>query len=328
MVEPPRQSPWSLAWPRALGGAAVEADFRSCAEDFQVYEQATPDADEKGEHVYLQLQKRAANTPWVARQLAGLAGVRVQDVGFCGLKDRHALTTQWFSVWLGQKPEPEWQAVNSDEITLLRHYRGARKLRRGDHSGNRFAIRLRNIRGDRDAAEQRLAQLGCGVPNYFGEQRFGRDGSNLDAARQLLTATNARLPRSQRAFAISAARSWLFNQVLAQRVRRGDWRQSLSGESAPLPTGPLWGRGRNPSRLEQLALEQSLLAPWGDWCEWLEHCGLSQERRALILRPVAFEYVWQGEDLSLRFTLPVGGFATALLRELAGLSNLAAGKAG
>ncbi len=318
------EKPWSLDWARALGGATIHADFRSCPEDFQVDEMAAPEEGNEGEHVYLRIQKRTANTNWVAEQLARLAGVRVRDVGFYGLKDRHALTTQWFSVWLGQKPEPQWQALNSEAITLLDHRRGARKLRRGDHSGNRFAILLRNIHGDRSAAEQVLTQLEHGVPNYFGEQRFGRNGNNLETVRQLVAAPDVRrrVAPAQRKFALSAARSWLFNQVLAGRVRQGDWYQRLVGEPQQLPTGPLWGRGRNLATLDQLALEQLLLTPWSAWCEWLEHCGLHQERRALVLRPAAFSYTWQENNLFLQFTLPPGSFATALLREVAELTSV------
>lgn len=317
------KSDWSraLEWPRALGGAAISGDFRSAPEDFVVDELAAPAVAESGEHVYLQVKKRGANTAWVAQQLARLAGVRTQDVGFYGLKDRHAVTTQWFSVWLGQKPEPDWAQVNSDEITLLRCYRGLKKMRRGEHSGNRFRIRLRNIRGDRDRAERVLAGVAGGVPNYFGEQRFGRDGGNLDLVRRLAE-ENGRCRKSEKAFAMSAARSWLFNQVLAQRVREANWQQPLTGEPQSEPTGPLWGRGRGLASDKLAELELRVLAPWQQWCDWLEHCGLKQERRQLVLRPEAFAYQWEAGDLMLEFALPVGAFATALLREIAELVNV------
>jgi len=313
--------PQALDWPRALGGAAIVGDFRSAAEDFVVDELAAPPVADSGEHVYLLIQKRGANTGWVAQQLARLAGVRTQDVGYYGLKDRHAVTTQWFSIWLGQKPEADWAQINNDEITLLQNHRGPRKLRRGEHSGNRFRIRLRNITGDRERAEQLLAKVGDGVPNYFGEQRFGRDGGNLDLARNLAE-DNGRCRKNEKAFAMSAARSWLFNQVLAERVRAGNWQLSMSGEPESEPTGPLWGRGRNPAAAELAELEQGTLEPWQPWCNWLEHCGLKQERRPLVLRPEAFSHEWSNDDLVLEFALPVGAFATALLREVAELANV------
>ncbi|WP_346839394.1 tRNA pseudouridine(13) synthase TruD [Microbulbifer sp. SAOS-129_SWC] len=320
MTESNSAQNWSLDWPRALGGAAITADFRTQPEDFVVYELAAPSITDSGEHVYLHIRKRGANTGWVAQQLAQLAGVQTRDIGFYGLKDRHAVTTQWFSVWLGQKAAPDWTALNSGEVELLQHGRGARKLRRGEHAGNRFAIRLRNVRGDSDAAQAVLAQVSGGVPNYFGEQRFGRDGGNLDLARRLAE-EGGRCRRSDKAFAMSAARSWLFNRVLAERVRTGRWQQPLDGEPQEEPTGPLWGRGRNPATAAVAELEAEVLADWASWCDWLEHCGLSQERRPLALVPAAFSHEWTGDDLRLEFALPGGGFATALLREVAELVN-------
>lgn len=324
MVEESAKS-WSLDWPRPLGGPAIRADFRTEPEDFQVDELAAP-AREEGEHVYLHIRKRGANTGWVAQKLAELAGVRSQDVGFFGLKDRHAVTTQWFSVWLAQKPEPEWNALNDDEIQVLQHFRGARKLRRGEHSGNRFRIRLRNIRGDRDQAEQVLAKVPAGVPNYFGEQRFGHNGGNLNLVERIVSEQGAgrrrKIPRNQKAFAMSAARSWLFNQVLAARVEQGNWQLAMDGEPEKVATGPLWGRGKNLAEGGQLALEDQVMAPWSPWRDWLEHCGLTQERRPLVLQPQGFRHGWEGEDLILEFALPPGAFATAVLREVAELVNL------
>ncbi|WP_295801957.1 tRNA pseudouridine(13) synthase TruD [uncultured Microbulbifer sp.] len=319
---------WDLDWPRALGGAAIRGNFRSEPEDFVVDELAAP-AEAAGEHVYLHIRKRGANTGWVAQQLAELAGVRSQDVGYFGLKDRHAVTTQWFSIWLAQNPEPDWSAVNNAEVQVLQHFRGARKLRRGEHSGNRFQIRLRNVQGDRDAAEAVLEKIPAGVPNYFGEQRFGRDGGNLDLVERIVADNEAgnrrRIPRNQKAFAMSAARSWLFNQVLAARIVQGNWQQLIDEEPESAPSGPLWGRGRNPAQGALQELEEGAMAPWRGWRDWLEHCGLSQERRPLILRPEGFAFQWQEDDLLLSFALPPGTFATAILREVAELANLAAG---
>nr|WP_255771509.1 tRNA pseudouridine(13) synthase TruD [Microbulbifer guangxiensis] len=302
-----------------MGGVAIEADFRRTPEDFIVDELAAPPAQDGGEHVYLKIRKRGANTNWVAQQLARAASVRVGDIGFYGLKDRHAVTTQWFSVWLGQKSAPDWAQLNSDELTILDVFRGSRKLRRGEHAGNRFVITLRDVRGDRERAGIILERLADGVPNYFGEQRFGREGGNLDLA--LRIADGARVKRSDRAFAMSAARSWLFNQVLAKRVTEGTWRESMAGEPGEEPTGPLWGRGRNPATAELEKLEASVLERWSGLCDWLEHCGLQQERRGLLLQPEGYSFEWQADNLQLAFALPPGAFATAVLRELSALVN-------
>lgn len=312
---------WKLDWPRALGAVRVSANFRTEPEDFVVEELAFPPSSENGEHVYLQIKKRGANTAWVAKQLAILAGVNSLDVGYFGLKDRHAVTTQWFSVWLGRRPEADWSRLNSAEISVLHTFRGSRKLRRGEHSGNRFKIRLRSIRGEHAAAEPALDKIGAGVPNYFGEQRFGIHGGNLDLVR-CLAEGGGRCRKSEKTFAMSAARSWLFNQVLAERVDAGNWREVLDGEPEGKPSGPLWGRGRNPASRVQQELEQRVLLPWQPWCNWLEHCGLRQERRALVLRPEAFNYQWEDDNLVLEFSLSRGEFATALLREVAQLVNV------
>lgn len=327
-VSDQQDTPWNLDWPRALGGAAISADFRSEPEDFVVEELAAPQPGE-GEHVLLQIRKRGANTGFVAQQLARLAGVQNNDVGFYGLKDRHAVTTQWFSVWLAQKPEPDWRQIESGEITLLTHFRGPRKLRRGEHLGNRFKIRLRNVRGDQAAAVTVLERVPAGVPNYFGEQRFGHDGGNLDLVNRFSGEQEAgkrrRIPRNQKAFAMSAGRSWLFNQVLAERVAADNWRDLMEGEPESAASGPLWGRGRNPASGAQLDLEQAAMAPWKQWRDWLEHCGLSQERRPLVLQPQGFQADWEEEDLVLSFALPPGTFATAVLREVAELVNQSTG---
>ncbi|MCO1334589.1 tRNA pseudouridine(13) synthase TruD [Microbulbifer sp. OS29] len=312
---------WNLDWPRSLGGAVISGDFRTEPEDFLVDELAAPTADSNGEHAYLLVKKRGANTAWVAKELAKLAGVQSRDVSFYGLKDRHAVTTQWFSVWLGQKPAADWSALNSGEVTVLQAFHGPRKLRRGEHMGNRFKIRLRNVEGDRDQAEEVLKRIPEGVPNYFGEQRFGIDGNNLSLVRSLAE-EDGRCRKSEKVFAMSAARSWLFNQVLAERVNLSSWRSVVDGEPEGQPSGPLWGRGRGLSTLALGELEQQVLSSWHSWCNWLEHCGLKQERRSLVLSPEAFQYQWEGDHLLLEFALPPGTFATALLREIAQLVNV------
>lgn len=184
-----------------------------------------------------------------ARQIARLAGVETRDVGYCGLKDRHALTRQWFSVYLPKGPEPDWSELNSDSVQVIEISRHRQKLRRGQHRANQFVLWLRDVSGDRGAVEQRLkCAAGQGVPNYFGEQRFGIDAGNLQAAERMLVAGSKIKNRSKKSMVLSAARAWLFNQVLAARVEQGLWQQPLEGDVLidGLPTGPLWGRGRLP----------------------------------------------------------------------------------
>jgi tRNA pseudouridine13 synthase len=333
----------TVARTHAFGGPVCRGVLRSVPEDFQVREIPPCRPQGAGEHVWLLVRKREANTEWVARQIAGAAGVAMGDIGYAGLKDRHSATEQWFSIRMPGRGEPDWGKLDSPAIHVLEACRHTRKLRRGALRGNRFRITVRSIRGDRFRLQDRLRSVGAGgVPNYFGEQRFGHDGGNLDAAAAMFADPAVRLSRHRRGLYLSAARSCLFNHVLAARVAEGTWNGVLPGEVVQLagsrsrfcvgevddairaraaamdlhPTGPLWGRGDPPARGECLALEQAVLAPFAAWRQGLERAGLEQDRRALRLPVRALEWSVEGDDLLLAFELPAGGYATAVLREL------------
>lgn len=316
-------SDYDLDFPRAWGAPLVEAQLKASAEDFRVDEVLDITPGEAGEHWLVQLRKRGDNTAWVAGQLAALAGLSVKDVGYCGLKDRHAVTSQWFSLYQPGGAEPDWASLESEGgLQILQAGRAPRKLRRGEHRANDFVIRLRQLTGLNDdirsQLDERLALIAQqGVPNYFGAQRFGRQAGNLVRAQAMLVEGRRIRDRQQRSMALSAARSWLFNQVLAARVARGDWQTSLPGDPQAAVSGPLWGRGRALSKEQTLALEEAALSPWSRWCAALEQVGLKQERRPLVLQPEAFAGRWQGDDLELSFRLPPGAFATSVLREIA-----------
>lgn len=307
---------YSLSWAYAYGKPAVSADFRSVPEDFFVDEQLDFEFSGGGEHVVLHIQKRGDNTDWLARQIARLADVAPADVGYCGLKDRHAVTRQWFSVYLPKGEEPDWQQLNSESVQLLAVTRHCRKLRRGSHLGNRFKLVLRHLDGDIDGLLQRLPLIAeQGVPNYFGEQRFGRGAGNLELANRLLVDGVKIKNRQKRTMAMSAARSYLFNAVLSRRVADGVWNNPLEGDPEAA-SGPMWGRGRPLSQGACLALEKQVLAPLADWRDGMEHVGLKQERRALQLIPQNLQWELRGDQLQLVFALPPGTYATAVLREL------------
>jgi tRNA pseudouridine13 synthase len=332
---------YSLDFPFAYGGPLGEARFRTEPEDFQVEEELGFEPAGEGEHLYLFIEKRNQNTRWVAKQLADLTGVEEHAVGYCGLKDRRAVTRQWFSIHTpGQLASLlSGENIGSSEeerITILKSSRHSRKLRRGMHGGNRFVIRLREFTADREAVEQRLIKVGRqGVPNYFGEQRFGIDGGNLAEADRILSelaernnndhsaqnrgrrqGRKGRKPRQTRGgIYLSAARSYLFNLVLAQRVNAGSWHQPIDEET--IAEGPLWGRGRSSAPASVRVFEERCLADWQAWCTGLEFSGLQQERRVLTLIPVGLQWQWQESDLILSFELLPGSYATALLRELA-----------
>jgi len=329
---------------RAWGAPPASGSLRQQPEDFQVSEIPLLEPDGAGEHVWLWVRKRNANTPWVAEQLAAFAGVHPRQVSYAGLKDRHAVTQQWFSVQLPGHSMPDWDAMDEPTFTVLRYARHARKLRRGALRGNAFRICIHDLQADPAALEARLQLLAAGgVPNYFGEQRFGREGGNLRTADMLFRNPARRLGRNKRSLALSAARSYLFNRVLSERVAAGSWNQPLSGDAMQLqgshsffvalevdaalqarvqagdvhPTGPLHGRGVPPVAGDALALETRVLSAYPDWLRGLEAAGLKQERRALRL-PVT-ELRWQqlaADQLVLEFSLPAGAYATSVLREL------------
>lgn len=315
-----------LDMPYAYGGPLGAATFRDQLTDFIVIENLDWQPEGEGEHHYLHIEKRGVNTNWVAQKIARIAGVKSNDVGFCGLKDRHAVATQWFSVYLPKAPAPDWTALEEDAIKVLAVTAGKRKLRRGQHQSNRFIITLRNIENiEGEQLQQRLEMLARGVPNYFGEQRFGRDGGNLVSAARWLEQGAPLNRMKDKGMVMSAARSHIYNLVLAQRVRQGNWNEVLAGDMDPsVATGPLWGRGRNPVSADTLALEEQALADHGQWLVGLEHCGLKQERRNLVLAPQEMRWTVDQQNLVLEFALAPGEFATAVLREIFDLQNVSA----
>lgn len=334
--------------PLAFGGAPMRGAIRVTAEDFVVDEVTGIAPTGAGEHAWLRIRKRDANTQWVAQRLAALAGVRAVAVGYAGLKDRRALTSQVFTVHLPGRPDPDWSALEGLGLEVLEVARHQRKLQRGALRGNRFRLQVRELGGDAGALARRLdAVRRHGVPNYFGPQRFGRDGANLAAAQALF---DGRPPadRFLRGMAISAARALLFNAVLARRVTEGTWDVALDGDVVQLdgrrasfrvepgdaaiparvrgleihPTGPLPGlpgRALEPGPAVQ-ALEAAALAPHRAWVEGLARLGVAAERRPLRLPVRDLRFAIRGDLLELAFELPAGGFATTVLRECVAVS--------
>lgn len=331
--------------PRAHGGAVVTGRLRQRPEDFQVEEDLGFEPDGEGEHALLEVRKTGANTEWVARRLASFAGLPVSAVGYAGLKDRHAVTTQWFSVHLAGRADPDWSGFDESGVEILSLHRHRRKLRRGALRGNRFRIRLRDVTGDRGLLAARLDQVRVrGVPNYFGPQRFGNNEGNLHRAGALFAGQAGRADRHLRGLWLSAARAQLFNEVLALRVERGDWDRPLVGDRMQLrgsrshfaadrvdeillgrvlefdvdPTGPLWGLGEPLTRGVVAELEQGVVDGFADWAAGLARADLRQERRSLRLALQGLiESFVEPDVLELAFELPAGAYATAVWRELA-----------
>lgn len=330
-------------WSRAHGAPVCRALIRSKPEDFIVEEYIGVEPDGDGEHDLLQIEKIGANTAWVARQLARYAGVANVDVGFAGLKDRNAVTRQTFSVRRPTGQGTDWSSFAAEGVEIVQIARHGRKIRRGTHQYNKFEIRLRGteIPENLDALASRVDAIAHdGVPNYFGEQRFGGNGANIELAKSVLA--GKRVKKEQRSIAISAARSLVFNAILDARVRSGTWNQILDGELVNLngtgsvfaaevataelrrrcsdqdihPTASLWGDGA-PGSTGQVALfEQEVASSFDELTSGLVKARIDAGHRPLRLLASDLQYEFDAGTLVLRFSLTKGAFATALLREL------------
>lgn len=334
-------NPWSDL-PAALGGVAGRGRIRARDEDFVVAEELGFAPTGAGEHLFLKVRETGCNTDWVAGQLARWGGRPRNDVGYAGLKDRHAVTEQWFSIRFPGGRHPDPAGIEIPGVDLLAAVPHNRKLKRGALQGNRFRLRVTALEADPALLESRLAEIGRrGVPNAFGPQRFGRNFGNLElAARWFAGGPEPR--RTERGFALSAARSLVFNAVLAERIAAGTWEsaapgdpvgldgrgswfiaeagdEALSGRLAALdvhPTGPLWGQGEPPGEGPGAALEREVAVRFQEFADGLAAAGLEQERRALRLRARDLSWSIEGDVLELAFGLPAGAYATAVLREL------------
>jgi tRNA pseudouridine13 synthase len=361
----------ALAPPRAFGAPLGRGRLRVAPEDFLVEEDLGFAPSGIGSHVLLKVRKRNANTDWVARELARAAGCRPHDVGYAGLKDRRAVTIQWFTVPLPRRSRaareetgaatrhegaahensavgavPAGTNAVSDLATLrgtdfevLEAHAHARKLPRGALAGNRFTIRIRDVDAPEAVLAERLEAISrTGVPNYFGPQRFGRGGANLGKITRDIDAIHPR----ERSYILSAARSLIFNAVLAERVAEGSWYRLESGDVANVdargsvfpveavdetlreraarleihPTGPLWG-GDEPLTAGRIcALEERVAAEFEDASALVIAAGMRHERRSLRLAVRELEWTCEGRDLVVRFWLTKGSYATTVLREL------------
>jgi tRNA pseudouridine13 synthase len=334
-----------MTLPYAFGEPPAHATLRASNADFVVVEDLGFAPDGNGEHVFVRLLKDDANTAWVADQLARFCGVAPNLVSYAGLKDRNALTEQTFSVHLPGKLTPDFSQAKLAGVQILSVQRHSRKLHRGALKGNRFEIVLRALRGEHDAVEHRIATIAAhGVPNYFGEQRFGHDHGNIEQARALFANPRKRVPRHLESLYLSAARSEIFNQLLAARVTAGNWNTLITGDVPMLegshsvfgpepitpellaraaaldlhPTGPLWGKGTLRSTDAAAELEQAAALVCADLAAGLSARGLNQERRALRLAVPNLRHEWlETHALKLHFSLPPGCYATTVIREIA-----------
>ena len=358
-------SHWSRLYGESLGSATLKQELH----DFVVEEQLGFEPSGAGEHIFLWLEKSNLNTAFVAESIAKFSKLHLRDITYAGRKDKFALTRQWFGVHIANKQEPNWDEFELEGAKILSVTRNDRKLRVGVLKGNRFDLVLRNIithpdgssNVDRSALEHRLEQIKThGAPNYYGSQRFGEirlssndsddntspnklQGGNLALAEKLIAGEAIR-NRNKRSMAISALRSWLFNELIHARISQHKFHQPILGDALQLSgsnsffvyentteeseilqrlaandiniTAPLWGDGKLHSAGDAKALELACTTQSPEIMQTLNSLGLKQERRAIRIIPQDFHWKIQDNTLLLSFSLPSGCFATSIVREL------------
>ncbi|MEY2667982.1 MAG: hypothetical protein RJA59_620 [Pseudomonadota bacterium] len=319
--------------------------LKASPEDFRVDEIPAYAPCGEGAHLWLQVEKRGRTTRDVVRELARLLGVAERDVGVAGLKDRHAVTVQWLSFPVVKGPDPATLSGNGWRVVAASRH--GNKLRTGHSRGNRFAIVVRG--GDAAAARAAADALAVrGLPNFFGPQRFGAEGTNADLGRAILSgsadpaARRASRDRFLRRFTLSAWQSLLFNRWLAERMADGLFARALHGDAMKKldsggaftcedpaadqprvdrfeisPAGPMFGHALAPLPGEPGEREARILAAEGLTAAELARGGGEAEgtrRAARIPVNVTLEDVEGGYRAS--FELPRGSYATVVMGEL------------
>lgn len=347
---------------------AVSAKLKTCLNDFIVEENISVEFSGDGEHCWIYIKKSGCNTDWLAQQLAKFCGVKKLAVAYAGLKDRHAITSQWFSVQLPGKPTPDWAEFEAsfngkeaeENVRVLQSFRHNKKLQRGALKSNTFKITLRDLTDCSDEMFNLLKQR-CdeiaekGVANYFGSQRFGRNYNNLDQATKLFSNPRFKLTKHKRGMYLSAARSWMFNCILSERIKRDVWNKRLAGDVFMLegksacfkddmkdeitnaedkgeinkneinkrlsmneihPTATLWGEGEAMVTAQAEELESQIFDQFPVYRDGLIAARLQAQRRACRVIPGQFECFRENDNFVLAFSLPSGSYATTVLSEI------------
>ena len=311
-------------------------------EDFEVDEVPSYEPSGSGDHLYLWVEKRGMAPEFFARTIAQKLGISPGSVGTAGLKDRYAITRQWVSV--PKEAEPNVRKLESDVMSVLKTGRHTNKLKPGHLRGNRFRILIReaNRSAPIEAILDRIRTEG--LPNFYGPQRFGRDGSTVDLGWQCLA---GKAPRRIRPFlfrfALSAVQSLLFNDYLARRLTDGLYRTVIEGDvMTKWPLGGMFVAKDVPAEQARFDARETVTAGPMFGKKTYPAEGLAAEREAAVLRdhqlsPASFggfgklvlgtrrqnlvylddlTAAWEPDGLRLCFTLPAGSYATILLAEV------------
>ena len=315
-----------------------------CA-DFVVKEQLGYDMSGDGEFVAVKVRKTDCNTLFVGEQLAKFAGISAHNMSYAGLKDRKAVTEQWFSLQMPGQPTPDFSQFSLEGVEILDVTRHQRKIRIGSLQGNHFEILLRNAE-ETDELKVRLDFLAKnGFPNYFTEQRFGRDGNNLTQALRWANGEIKVKDRNKRSFYLSAARSEVFNLIVAKRIELGLAQQVLNGDILQLNGSHSWfvaDESEDLTQLQQRLIQQDILltapligeedksavdfeneifAQHQALFDLMRQERMKAARRPILMQPQQFQWQFEPNGLRLKFYLPAGSYATALARELVNIAD-------
>jgi tRNA pseudouridine13 synthase len=285
----------------------------------------------------LLVRKRGENTKFVANELAKVCGISSKNVGWSGLKDRHAVTEQWLSFHMPKHEEVDFSTFLKQypHIQILKTTRHNKKLRPGDHQSNEFVVTLTEV-DDVDSVTSRLELVSkLGVPNYFGEQRFGRNGNNLEEARRWGRENVRTRNQNKRSMYLSAARSWIFNQIVSKRIMNGGLDIAIDGDLVKVNneqvlvnedniellsdykiTAALAGDNDLPTHNAAKALEQAVLDSEPDLMALIRGNRMRHDRREVILHPKHLKWDLSASEVTLAFELSSGSFATSVIREL------------
>ncbi|GEA52385.1 tRNA pseudouridine synthase D [Vibrio inusitatus NBRC 102082] len=304
------------------GKPTAKAKLKAKAEHFVVKEDLGFELLGAGEHLMLRVRKIGENTSFVANELAKFCGVKSKDVSWAGLKDRHAVTEQWLSVHLPKGDDLDFALFTKmhPSIEILEVTRHNKKLRPGDLKGNFFELTLSEVT-DITEVEARLQAISeAGVPNYFGAQRFGNNGNNLDEARRWGRENVRTRNQNKRSLYLSTARSWIFNQIVSERLNKECFDSTIAGDVLSEPSGEitaaLAGDNALPTSGIALEIEQATVDAEPDLMALIRGNRMRHDRRTIKLLPEQLSWESSDDQVVVKFWLDSGCFATSIMREV------------
>lgn len=325
------------------GKPTATAKIKAQPEHFQVNEVLGYEFTGNGEHLMVRIRKTGENTSFVANELAKACGVKSKDVSWAGLKDRHAVTEQWLSIHLPKGDTPDFSdfLAQYPSIEIVATTRHNKKLRPGELAGNQFVVTLSEVSDVKDVLTRLESIATTGVPNYFGSQRFGNQGNNLEEARRWGKENVRTRNQNKRSMLLSAARSWIFNSIVSERIEQGLFNTVIEGDMLETQsslvlaqesnlaelnellvkglsdiTAAMAGDNALPTQAKALKLEQPHLDAEPDLMALIRGNRMRHDRRAISLKAQDLTWQAEGDCVTLRFSLDAGCFATSIVREL------------